>query len=231
MHRHRRPKTRKGGAPCPARERVFARGGNRLRSGHRCRCVHGHGTGPRACCRENCRSMKCLTSWLGLWSRDITHCPLATAFSHARGCEGAGRLQQRLHVLHRARCARAGHQPQRWRCARRMQGARRSGRARNRADRHQPGVVSLRWRPGRSPYARRPHAGVARRHRRRARTRPAAVSYLEASEPADVSDKLIDVMARSNGRICRHHHLPLQSGSRRCCRDEPPYTAQQFRRW
>lgn len=36
---------------------------------------------------------------------------------------------------------------------------------------------------------------------------------ISSIEPADVSDKLIDVMARSNGRICRHLHLPLQSGS------------------
>lgn len=34
-------------------------------------------------------------------------------------------------------------------------------------------------------------------------------------EPQDVSDNLVDIMARSEGRVCRHLHLPLQSGSSR----------------
>lgn len=34
-------------------------------------------------------------------------------------------------------------------------------------------------------------------------------------EPQDVDEALIDIMARSEGRICRHLHLPLQSGSSR----------------
>ncbi len=37
------------------------------------------------------------------------------------------------------------------------------------------------------------------------------------SHPKDLSDELIDVMARS-GKICRHMHLPLQSGSSRILR-------------
>lgn len=52
---------------------------------------------------------------------------------------------------------------------------------------------------------------------------------ISSIEPADVSDKLIDVMARSNGRICRHLHLPLQSGSMKVLAEmNRPYTAQQF---
>ena len=52
---------------------------------------------------------------------------------------------------------------------------------------------------------------------------------ISSIEPADVSDKLIDVMARSNGRICRHLHLPLQSGSTKVLAEmNRPYTAQQF---
>ena len=52
---------------------------------------------------------------------------------------------------------------------------------------------------------------------------------ISSIEPADVSDRLIDVMARSNGRICRHLHLPLQSGSTKVLAEmNRPYTAQQF---
>ena len=52
---------------------------------------------------------------------------------------------------------------------------------------------------------------------------------ISSIEPVDVSDKLIDVMARSNGRICRHLHLPLQSGSTKVLAEmNRPYTAQQF---
>ncbi len=36
---------------------------------------------------------------------------------------------------------------------------------------------------------------------------------LSSIEPNNVDDTLIDLIARSEGRICRHLHLPLQSGS------------------
>lgn len=38
---------------------------------------------------------------------------------------------------------------------------------------------------------------------------------LSSIEPQTVSDELVEVFADSNGRICRHFHLPLQSGSSR----------------
>ncbi len=48
-------------------------------------------------------------------------------------------------------------------------------------------------------------------------------------EPRDVSDDLIELMAASNGRICRHLHLPLQSGSSKVLREmRRPYDAQRF---
>ena len=36
---------------------------------------------------------------------------------------------------------------------------------------------------------------------------------LSSIEPQTVTDELVDMFATSNGRICRHFHLPLQSGS------------------
>lgn len=48
-------------------------------------------------------------------------------------------------------------------------------------------------------------------------------------EPRDVDDDLIELMAAANGRICRHLHLPLQSGSSRVLREmRRPYNAEQF---
>ena len=48
-------------------------------------------------------------------------------------------------------------------------------------------------------------------------------------EPMDVTDELIDVMAHANGRICRHLHLPLQSGSTDILAEmNRPYTASDF---
>ncbi len=50
-------------------------------------------------------------------------------------------------------------------------------------------------------------------------------------EPADVDDRLVEVLAAAEGRICRHLHLPLQSGSdevlRRMAR---PYSASDYLR-
>ena len=48
-------------------------------------------------------------------------------------------------------------------------------------------------------------------------------------EPRDVHDDLIDVMAKMDGRVCRHLHLPLQSGSSRVLREmHRPYSAEHF---
>ena len=44
-----------------------------------------------------------------------------------------------------------------------------------------------------------------------------------------MSDGLIKLMAASDGRICRHLHLPLQAGSTKVLREmHRPYTAEQF---
>ena len=49
-------------------------------------------------------------------------------------------------------------------------------------------------------------------------------------EPRDVDDALIGLMAESDGRICRHLHLPLQSGSSRVLSQmNRPYDAREFR--
>lgn len=53
---------------------------------------------------------------------------------------------------------------------------------------------------------------------------------ISSIEPRDVSDGLIELMAASDGRICRHLHLPLQAGSTKVLREmHRPYTAQYFR--
>lgn len=53
---------------------------------------------------------------------------------------------------------------------------------------------------------------------------------ISSVEPRDVDDDLIDLMAKANGRICRHLHLPLQSGSSRVLREMArPYTAQRYK--
>lgn len=36
---------------------------------------------------------------------------------------------------------------------------------------------------------------------------------ISSIEPIDIDDGLIDLIARSNGRVCAHLHIPLQSGS------------------
>lgn len=49
-------------------------------------------------------------------------------------------------------------------------------------------------------------------------------------EPMDVSDSFIELMARSDGRVCRHLHLPLQAGSSKVLREMArPYDAEEFR--
>ncbi len=52
---------------------------------------------------------------------------------------------------------------------------------------------------------------------------------LSSIEPMDVDDELIELMASSEGRICRHLHLPLQSGSSRVLKEMyRPYRAEDF---
>ena len=52
---------------------------------------------------------------------------------------------------------------------------------------------------------------------------------ISSIEPRDVSDALIALMARSKGRICRHLHLPLQSGNSKVLREmHRPYDAEYF---
>lgn len=49
-------------------------------------------------------------------------------------------------------------------------------------------------------------------------------------EPKDVSDAFVELLARSKGRICRHLHLPLQSGSSKVLREMArPYDAEDFK--
>lgn len=48
-------------------------------------------------------------------------------------------------------------------------------------------------------------------------------------EPAGVTDELLSYMASQDGMVCRHLHIPLQSGSSRVLRDmNRPYSARQF---
>lgn len=53
---------------------------------------------------------------------------------------------------------------------------------------------------------------------------------ISSIEPMDVSSALIDVLASSEGRVCRHLHLPLQSGSSKVLHEMArPYDADAFR--
>lgn len=48
-------------------------------------------------------------------------------------------------------------------------------------------------------------------------------------EPRDVHDDLIEVLATAGGRVCRHLHLPLQSGNSKVLREmHRPYSAEHF---
>ena len=52
---------------------------------------------------------------------------------------------------------------------------------------------------------------------------------ISSVEPHDIDDDLIELMAASDGRICRHLHLPLQSGSSRVLAEmNRPYDAEAF---
>lgn len=48
-------------------------------------------------------------------------------------------------------------------------------------------------------------------------------------EPRSIDDDFIEVLASAQGRVCRHLHLPLQSGSSKVLREmHRPYSAQDF---
>ena len=48
-------------------------------------------------------------------------------------------------------------------------------------------------------------------------------------EPRDAHDDLIEVLATAGGRVCRHLHLPLQSGNSKVLREmHRPYNAEHF---
>lgn len=52
---------------------------------------------------------------------------------------------------------------------------------------------------------------------------------ISSVEPLDVSDDLIELLAESDGRVCRHLHLPLQSGSSKVLAEMArPYDADWF---
>lgn len=54
---------------------------------------------------------------------------------------------------------------------------------------------------------------------------------LSSIEPCSVSSKLISFLAEHSGSVCRHLHLPLQSGSTKVLKEMyRPYDAQQFLR-
>ncbi len=60
---------------------------------------------------------------------------------------------------------------------------------------------------------------------------PGSVRFrISSIEPTEVDDELISLMTEANGRICRHLHIPLQSGSSAVLREmDRPYTAGEYR--
>ena len=51
---------------------------------------------------------------------------------------------------------------------------------------------------------------------------------ISSIEPLHATDELIEVLSRQKGRVCRHLHLPLQSGSSKVLREMArPYSAEQ----
>ncbi len=52
---------------------------------------------------------------------------------------------------------------------------------------------------------------------------------LSSIEPMDIDDELVDLIVSADGRICRHLHLPLQSGSSRILHEMArPYDADSY---
>lgn len=60
--------------------------------------------------------------------------------------------------------------------------------------------------------------------------RDTTVRYrLSSIEPRSLSDKTLELLAHSEGRLCRHLHIPLQSGSTRVLKEmNRPYRAEYF---
>lgn len=58
---------------------------------------------------------------------------------------------------------------------------------------------------------------------------PEARIRISSVEPRDVTDDLLESIAEADGMVCRHLHLPLQSGSTRVLREMArPYSAERF---
>ncbi|MBX9034753.1 MiaB/RimO family radical SAM methylthiotransferase [Gordonibacter massiliensis (ex Traore et al. 2017)] len=58
---------------------------------------------------------------------------------------------------------------------------------------------------------------------------PDARFRVSSVEPMDVDDAFVSLLASAEGRVCRHLHLPLQSGSTRVLSEMArPYTAERF---
>lgn len=63
----------------------------------------------------------------------------------------------------------------------------------------------------------------------RAADEPPCRFRISSIEPRDVDDALIELLSVARGRICRHLHLPMQSGSTKVLREMArPYTAERF---
>ena len=60
--------------------------------------------------------------------------------------------------------------------------------------------------------------------------RPARIR-ISSIEPMNVTEGLVDALARHDGLVCRHLHLPLQSGSAKVLHEmDRPYTPEEFSR-
>ena len=59
---------------------------------------------------------------------------------------------------------------------------------------------------------------------------PEARVRISSIEPPSITPQLIEFMAAADGRVCRHLHVPLQSGSAKVLREMArPYAADEFR--